>query len=208
MHVPRLVLCIDQVKGYAHRFTVGQTVAGVFLQNVQRPLPQRSLFGVEMPHIVGQGHVQNGAAAQPLQRKVQMVCQGEGQVGVELALQLHLCLLRNVGAGFQHRIGDAGRHLHIPRVHIIKGPLNLGIIAQFVGHVRKTNSFAQNHYFGAAAVQPQRCVIVYFFDNTHVGPCSLLDPASGQKKSPQTLQDTPSPLHGSRSQCTSSASGE
>ena len=64
------------------------------------------------------------AVFQPLHGKAQVIRQGEGKIGIELAAQFHFGVLGNTGAGQKDGLGQVRDHAQIFGVDIVKGPLN------------------------------------------------------------------------------------
>lgn len=99
--------------------------------------------------------------------EVQVVCQREGQILIQLAVQFDLGLLGNVGTDDQQFLGQLREDPDILGVHIVKGALNGGKVGQFVRNRGKPDALADHHHFPPGGIQRESCTGVDFLDDFH-----------------------------------------
>lgn len=137
---------------------------------MQGTASQLVLIGVQVADIVGKRRAQGHARAGALDGKVQMVGQNEGQVGIEVAVQFLVGVLRNVVGSQENFFRNLLQQRIVFVVHIVEGALDLAQIFQLIGGGRKPDSLAEHNHFVALGIPGQGAVVVDLFDDFHAIP--------------------------------------
>ena len=88
-------------------------------------------------------------------------------MGVELALQLHLCKIDDIGGGQKHIVGKPGKRACHASAHIEEDTLHFVGGGDVVWHVLEADALAEHDDIAAGIIDAERYVVVDLLDKAH-----------------------------------------
>lgn len=129
--------------------------------------PDPELVRVDECHLVLERILDIDAFAAALDGKLDMVCKGHDEIGVELALKLHLCKIDDIGGSQKHIVGKPGKRACHASAHIEEDTLHFVGGGDVVWHALEADALAEHDDIAAGIIDAERYVVVDLLDKAH-----------------------------------------